>query len=89
MWTSSSSRAEPPLSAFYRAWFDHVVPLIGRVAGDSDAYEYLPSSVRRFPGPHALAQRLDAAGLQDIRYLLTAGGIIAIHAGRKPGAADA
>ncbi len=74
----------PPLSTFYRAWFDSVVPLIGRVAGDSDAYTYLPNSVKRFPGPHELAQRLAAAGLDDVRYLLTAGGIIAIHAGRKP-----
>ena len=74
----------PPLSTFYGAWFDRVVPMIGRVAGDPDAYAYLPSSVKRFPGPHQLAQRMDAAGLVDIRYLLTAGGIIAIHAGRRP-----
>jgi demethylmenaquinone methyltransferase/2-methoxy-6-polyprenyl-1,4-benzoquinol methylase len=74
----------PPLSSFYRAWFDRVVPIIGRVAGDSDAYTYLPNSVKRFPGPHELAMRLAAVGLQDVHYLLTAGGIIAIHAGRKP-----
>ena len=74
----------PPLSGFYSAWFDRVVPLIGRVAGDADAYTYLPNSVKRFPGPHELAQRLAAAGLQDIRYILTAGGIIAIHVGHKP-----
>ncbi len=73
-----------PLSSFYSAWFDRVVPLIGRVAGDADAYSYLPNSVKRFPGPHELAQRLAAAGLQDIRYILTAGGIIAIHVGHKP-----
>ena len=73
-----------PLAFFYRAWFDRLVPLLGRLAGDSDAYAYLPSSVRRFPGPHELAQRLDAAGLDDVHYLLTAGGIIAIHAGRRP-----
>ena len=74
----------PPLSTFYRAWFDRVVPLIGRVAGDADAYTYLPNSVKRFPGPHELAQRLDAVGLEDVRYVLTAGGIIAIHVGCKP-----
>jgi demethylmenaquinone methyltransferase/2-methoxy-6-polyprenyl-1,4-benzoquinol methylase len=73
-----------PLSTFYSAWFDRVVPLIGRAAGDADAYAYLPNSVKRFPGPHQLAQRLAAAGLEDIRYLLTAGGIIAIHVGHKP-----
>ena len=75
---------KPPLSTFFSAWFDRVVPLIGKLAGDADAYTYLPSSVKRFPGPHELAQRLSVCGLQDIRYVLTAGGIIAIHAGRKP-----
>ena len=71
----------PPLSVFFRLWFDRAVPAMGRLAGDPDAYEYLPSSVRRFPGPHELAGELDAAGLEDVTYLLTAGGIIAIHAG--------
>ena len=34
----------PPLSWFFRLWFDRLVPLMGRFAGDSDAYSYLPSS---------------------------------------------
>jgi demethylmenaquinone methyltransferase/2-methoxy-6-polyprenyl-1,4-benzoquinol methylase len=72
---------QPPLSWFFRFWFDRAVPALGRVAGDSDAYTYLPSSVRRFPDPQELAQRLVAAGLVDVRWVLTAGGIIAIHAG--------
>ena len=72
---------EPPLSSFYRLWFDRVVPVLGRVAGDADAYTYLPSSVRRFPAPHALAASMERAGLGDIRWLLTAGGIIAVHVG--------
>ena len=70
----------PPLSAFFSMWFDRVVPAMGRLAGDPDAYQYLPSSVRRFPGPHDLAAELAGAGLEDVTYLLTAGGIIAIHA---------
>lgn len=72
---------KPPLSSFFRVWFDRVVPLLGRLAGDSDAFTYLPSSVRRFPGPEQLAARLERCGLRDIRYVLTAGGIIAIHVG--------
>jgi demethylmenaquinone methyltransferase/2-methoxy-6-polyprenyl-1,4-benzoquinol methylase len=75
---------KPPLSWFFRAWFDSVVPALGRVAGDPEAYTYLPSSVRRFPGPEELGARMAAAGLEDVRWLLTAGGIIAIHAGTKP-----
>ena len=71
----------PPLSTFFGLWFDRVVPALGRLAGDAPAYSYLPSSVRRFPGPEALAARMWRCGLRDIRYLLTAGGIIALHAG--------
>jgi demethylmenaquinone methyltransferase/2-methoxy-6-polyprenyl-1,4-benzoquinol methylase len=75
----------PPLSWFFRLWFDRVVPALGRVAGDPDAYSYLPSSVRRFPGPRALAAAMSDAGLADIRYILTAGGIIAVHTGKVAG----
>jgi demethylmenaquinone methyltransferase / 2-methoxy-6-polyprenyl-1,4-benzoquinol methylase len=75
---------KPPLSWFFRAWFDRVVPQLGRLAGDPDAYTYLPSSVRRFPGPRELGTRMAAAGLLDVRWILTAGGIIAIHSGTKP-----
>ena len=74
----------PPLSTFYRLWFDRVVPLIGRVAGDPEAYSYLPNSVKRFPGPEGLAAAMARAGLTDIRWILTAGGIIALHVGTKP-----
>jgi demethylmenaquinone methyltransferase / 2-methoxy-6-polyprenyl-1,4-benzoquinol methylase len=74
---------KPPLSLFFRLWFDRVVPALGRVAGDPDAYSYLPSSVRRFPGPRELAERMVAAGLTDVRWVLTAGGIIAIHGGTR------
>lgn len=72
----------PPLSSFFSVWFDRVVPTLGRVAGDPQAYSYLPSSVKRFPGPEELARRMAAAGLVDVRWILTAGGIIALHSGR-------
>jgi demethylmenaquinone methyltransferase/2-methoxy-6-polyprenyl-1,4-benzoquinol methylase len=74
---------KPPLSTFFSVWFDHIVPGLGRLAGDSDAYTYLPNSVKRFPGPEGLAGVMAAAGLRDIRWILTAGGIIAIHVGTK------
>jgi demethylmenaquinone methyltransferase/2-methoxy-6-polyprenyl-1,4-benzoquinol methylase len=74
----------PPLSWFFRIWFDHLVPALGNLAGDPDAYSYLPSSVRRFPGPRELGADLVEAGLVDVRWILTAGGIIAIHSGTVP-----
>ena len=75
----------PPLSTFFRIWFDRIVPALGRVSGGGDAYTYLPNSVRRFPGPEELAATMERCGLQSIHYVLTAGGIIAIHAGEVAG----
>jgi demethylmenaquinone methyltransferase / 2-methoxy-6-polyprenyl-1,4-benzoquinol methylase len=71
----------PPLSTFFSVWFDRIVPALGKIAGDPDAYAYLPSSVKRFPAPEALAARMHASGLDDVHWILTAGGIIALHSG--------
>lgn len=71
----------PPLSLFYRVWFDRVVPQLGRLTGNPEAYAYLPRSVKRFPAPAALAAEFERAGLREIHYLLTAGGIVTIHVG--------
>jgi demethylmenaquinone methyltransferase/2-methoxy-6-polyprenyl-1,4-benzoquinol methylase len=69
------------LRPFYRLWFDGVVPVLGRVLPGGSAYTYLPASVRRFPGPEALAGLLREAGFEDVRYRLFAGGIVALHTG--------
>jgi demethylmenaquinone methyltransferase/2-methoxy-6-polyprenyl-1,4-benzoquinol methylase len=92
----------PPLSLFYRLWFDRVVPLLGELVaatsgvlarvrpahgaeggevGIAAAYSYLPNSVKRWPGPEKLAAEMRRAGIADVHCLLTAGGIVAIHAG--------
>jgi demethylmenaquinone methyltransferase / 2-methoxy-6-polyprenyl-1,4-benzoquinol methylase len=71
----------PPLSTFYSLWFDRVVPVLGALAGDPEAYSYLPESVRSFPSPRGLAEKMDRAGLERIRWTVLAGGIIAIHSG--------
>jgi demethylmenaquinone methyltransferase/2-methoxy-6-polyprenyl-1,4-benzoquinol methylase len=80
-----TSPTRAPLSLFYRLWFDRIVPLLGALAGDSDAYTYLPNSVKRFPAPAGLAGELQRAGLREIGWLLTAGGIVVIHFGTVPG----
>ncbi len=76
----------PPLSWFFNLWFDRIVPVLGRLARDPEAYAYLPDSVKRFPGPHDLAARVAGAGLTDVRYVITGGGIVVIHVGTVPGA---
>jgi demethylmenaquinone methyltransferase/2-methoxy-6-polyprenyl-1,4-benzoquinol methylase len=72
------------LARFFSIWFDRIVPALGRLARSPEAYDYLPRSVRAFLSPRELAEQMHRAGLEEISYLLTAGGIIAIHAGTVP-----
>jgi demethylmenaquinone methyltransferase/2-methoxy-6-polyprenyl-1,4-benzoquinol methylase len=73
----------PPLSLFYSLWFDRIVPLLGAFSSEPEAYSYLPESVRSFPSPLGLAEKMDAAGFERITYTVLAGGIIAIHSGAR------
>jgi demethylmenaquinone methyltransferase / 2-methoxy-6-polyprenyl-1,4-benzoquinol methylase len=70
-----------PFSAFYALWFDRIAPILGRLSDDPEAYAYLAESVHSFPDPHGLAEKMDAAGLSEIRYTVLAGGIVTIHSG--------
>jgi demethylmenaquinone methyltransferase / 2-methoxy-6-polyprenyl-1,4-benzoquinol methylase len=74
-------RPKGPLAAFYRAWFDGLVPLAGRVISGGAAYSYLPASVRRFPGPAELTDRVRAAGFHPAAHRLLAGGIVVLVVG--------
>jgi demethylmenaquinone methyltransferase/2-methoxy-6-polyprenyl-1,4-benzoquinol methylase len=73
----------PPFSTFYSLWFDRIVPILGRLTANPEAYSYLAESVHGFPDPGGLAAKMDAAGLERIRWVLTAGGILAIHSGTR------
>jgi len=71
----------PPFSTFYSLWFDRIVPLLGRLTPNPEAYSYLPESVHGFPSPRGLAEKMDAADLDQIRWTMLAGGILTIHSG--------
>jgi demethylmenaquinone methyltransferase/2-methoxy-6-polyprenyl-1,4-benzoquinol methylase len=75
-----------PLRPFYRLWFDGLVPLLGKLFRGGAAYTYLPASVRRFPGPDALADLIRAAGFHGVGYRLLGAGIIALHTGERSAA---
>jgi demethylmenaquinone methyltransferase/2-methoxy-6-polyprenyl-1,4-benzoquinol methylase len=70
-----------PFSTFYSIWFDRIVPVLGRLTNDPEAYAYLAESVRNFPDPPGLAALMEVAGLEQIRYTILAGGIVTIHSG--------
>jgi demethylmenaquinone methyltransferase/2-methoxy-6-polyprenyl-1,4-benzoquinol methylase len=74
--------ATPLWGAAFAAYFNRVVPAIGAlVAGDRQAYTYLPQSVERFVTPPELARLMEHAGLRQVSYRRLGLGTIALHIG--------
>jgi demethylmenaquinone methyltransferase/2-methoxy-6-polyprenyl-1,4-benzoquinol methylase len=72
----------PGLKPIYDVYSFSVLPWLGkRVAGDSDSYQYLAESIRRFPDQETLRGMMRAAGLEDCRHHNLTGGIVALHKG--------
>jgi demethylmenaquinone methyltransferase / 2-methoxy-6-polyprenyl-1,4-benzoquinol methylase len=74
----------PGLKPIYDVYSFSVLPWLGkRVAGDSDSYQYLAESIRRFPDQQALLAMMREAGLEDCSHHNLSGGIVALHKGFK------
>ncbi|MBI2755726.1 MAG: ubiquinone/menaquinone biosynthesis methyltransferase [Chloroflexi bacterium] len=72
------------LRPLFRLYFRGIVPLLGRlVAGESEAYTYLPESAAAFLQPERLADLLRDAGVQDVRVQRVGLGSVAITSGTK------
>ncbi|HLW54644.1 MAG TPA: ubiquinone/menaquinone biosynthesis methyltransferase [Candidatus Angelobacter sp.] len=68
----------------YGFYFRKILPRIGRaLSGVSGAYEYLPSSVRKFPAPEEMLDRMRAAGFRDVSWSPYTFGIAGLYHGRK------
>lgn len=63
------------------SWFDHIVPLIGRLARQGDAYAYLVRSTKSYPAPDRIAEIMTESGLTDVRWVAMSGGIVTLHTG--------
>lgn len=78
-------KAPFPLSALLGLYFTRWVPLLGQLlAGDREAYTYLPNSVDGFPTAEELSDLFREAGLDDLGYRKLNMGTVAIHWGTKP-----
>ena len=74
-----------PLGAMYAWYFRHVLPRIGQALARNTqaAYNYLPQSVGSFPQGEALAERMQAAGLNDVEFHPFTFGIATLYDGTK------
>jgi len=64
-------------------YFGHVVPLIGGLLSDRDAYAYLPRSMAYLPPPNEILAMLRAAGFPSARRLQLSGGITQLFVGNR------
>jgi demethylmenaquinone methyltransferase / 2-methoxy-6-polyprenyl-1,4-benzoquinol methylase len=66
-------------------WFSlKVLPRVGGlISGSSDAYSYLPQSIRKFPNAEGLADKMRSAGFEDVEIERMTFGAVALHVGRK------
>jgi demethylmenaquinone methyltransferase/2-methoxy-6-polyprenyl-1,4-benzoquinol methylase len=70
--------------ALLQAYCERALPLLGTlVAGDGEAYRYLPESVRLFPPPARVAELMRAAGIDQVRWAPLGLGMVTLHAGRN------
>ena len=69
-------------------WFDNIVPFIGRLVGQGDAYSYLVQSTKGYPGPERIAAIMRDAGLVNIAWTPMSGGIVVLHVGVVPGGTE-
>lgn len=67
--------SHPVLRWGHRLYFGRVVPVIGAVLSDRDAYRYLPQSVSYLPTAHDMQQGLHACGFTEVRHHRLTGGI--------------
>jgi len=75
------ARPRSRLARVLRWWFDRIVPVIGRLAGQGSAYGYLVRSVQAYPPPERIAAIMGEAGLVDVRWENLSGGIVTLHVG--------
>lgn len=77
--------SQPPNAVFnvlYSFYSKHILPRIGGlISGASDAYTYLPDSVRKFPDAEKLAEKMKDAGYTDVSFERMTFGVVALHVG--------
>jgi demethylmenaquinone methyltransferase/2-methoxy-6-polyprenyl-1,4-benzoquinol methylase len=71
----------PVLRAGHGVYFEHVVPVIGGLLSDHEAYAYLPKSMAYLPPPEEMLAMLRAAGFPAARRLQLSGGITQLFVG--------
>ena len=61
--------------AGFRFWFRRVVPFIGSLLSDRDAYHYLPASTAYLPASEEIVRMLNRSGFSGVNHRRVMGGL--------------
>lgn len=79
---------KPPNALWRSLYFAHLncsVPLIGLLfCGNAQAYAYILESLKKYPAQLAVAEKMRALNLKNVRVINLLGGAMAINYGEKP-----
>ena len=64
-------------------YFNKIVPLIGGILSDKEAYQYLPASVSYLPPTAAIIEMLVNAGFSEISHALLTTGAAQLFTAKK------
>lgn len=72
------------VGVLYNLYFKRILPWIGGLLSDRDAYTYLPTSVERFPRPPRMLEMIRAAGFVQGSWTSYTFGVAGLYRGTKP-----
>ena len=74
----------PAMQWAYDRYSFNVIPPMGKlIANDSDSYQYLVESIRKFPDQDTFLDMVKKAGFENAKYRNLTMGIAALHSGWK------
>jgi len=79
----SVAPARTAFAPFHAAYLRHVVPLLGRLSPDPNAYRYLSESIFDFGPPAEVARRLEDAGFENVHARTLLLGAVALFEARN------
>ncbi|MCI2400228.1 bifunctional demethylmenaquinone methyltransferase/2-methoxy-6-polyprenyl-1,4-benzoquinol methylase UbiE [Aliiroseovarius subalbicans] len=72
------------MQKLYDLYSFNVIPRMGKlIANDSESYQYLVESIRKFPNQERFAAMIRDAGFENVKYRNLSMGIAALHSGWK------
>ena len=79
-----SQLPNPAMQWAYDRYSLNLIPKMGQViAGDSESYQYLVESIRKFPNQERFATMIRDAGFSQVKYRNLTFGVAALHSGWK------